>query len=147
MCSSDLKNFLRQILAYLSRHIISLSGVDDRILVGIFLLSLLIVKLNKGQNFVVCGVGLANERSGISICDICLSPAYWLTANRSTAELPRNMCRIIASFQSVVKLPANNFQGFFQNLRFRVRFLIIRRFPLFNLLHQVLPPRLFFRLA
>ena len=24
--------------------------------------------------------------------------AYWLTANRSTAELPRNMCCIIASF-------------------------------------------------
>ena len=67
------KNSLCQILAYLSRHIISLSGVDDRILVGIFLLSLLIVKLNEGQNFVVCGVGLANERSGISICDICLS--------------------------------------------------------------------------
>ena len=41
--------------------------------------------------------------------------AYWLTANRSTAELPRNTCRIIASFQSVVKLPADDFQGFFQD--------------------------------
>lgn len=61
--------------------------------------------------------------------------AYWLTANRSTSELPRNMYRIIASFQSVVKLPADNFQGFFQNLHFQARFLIIRRFPLLNLLY------------
>ena len=41
--------------------------------------------------------------------------AYWLTANRSTAELPRNTCRIIASFTAVVKLPADDCQGFFQD--------------------------------
>lgn len=61
--------------------------------------------------------------------------AYWLTANRSTAELPRNTCRIIASFTAVVKLPADDFQSFFQDFCFRARFLIIRCFPLLNLLH------------
>ena len=61
--------------------------------------------------------------------------AYWLTANRSTAELPRNTCRIIASFQSVVKLPTDDFQGFFQDFCFRVQFFIIRCFPLLNFLH------------
>ena len=39
--------------------------------------------------------------------------AYWLTANRSTAELPRNMSCIIASFWIVVKLLTDNFQCFF----------------------------------
>ena len=61
--------------------------------------------------------------------------AYWLTANRSTAELPRNTCRIIASFTAVVKLLANDCQGFFQDFCLQARFFVSRRFPLVNLLH------------
>ena len=59
--------------------------------------------------------------------------AYWLTANRSTAELPRNTCRIIASFTAVVKLLADDCQGFFQDCCFRAQLFIIRRFPPVNL--------------
>ena len=62
----------RQILGDLARHIVALDGVDGRVLVGVFLLDLLVVRLDEGQDLLVRRVGLADERAGIAVGDIVL---------------------------------------------------------------------------
>ena len=71
-------NFLRkqdsaaQISADLSGHVVTLSGVDDRVLVGVLLLHFLIVLLDQRQNTIVRRVGLARKRPLIAVADILL---------------------------------------------------------------------------
>ena len=62
----------RQILGDLTRHIVALDGVDGRVLVGVFLLDLFVVRLDEGQDLLVRRVGLADERAGIAVGDIVL---------------------------------------------------------------------------
>ena len=50
------ENTLCQILADLSGHVVTLGGVDDRVLVGILLLHLFIVLLDQRENTIVRGV-------------------------------------------------------------------------------------------
>ena len=61
-----------QIPADLTGHIITLSGVDDRILVGVLLLYFLIVLLDQRQDTVVGRVGLARKRPLVTVADILL---------------------------------------------------------------------------
>ena len=62
----------RQILGDLACHIVALDGVDGRVLVGVFLLDLFVVRLDEGQDLLVRRVGLADERAGIAVGDIVL---------------------------------------------------------------------------
>ena len=46
---------------HFARHVVPLYAVDDRVLVGVFLLDFFVVAFNQGQNPVVSGVGLADQ--------------------------------------------------------------------------------------
>ena len=71
-------NILRQketvcyIAGYLTRHIVTLRGVDHGVFIGVFLLGLFVVALYKAEYLVVGGVGLTHERSDIAVCDVAL---------------------------------------------------------------------------
>ena len=47
---------LGDVLGHLARHIVPLDGVDDRVLVGVLLLHLLVIALNEGEDAAVGGV-------------------------------------------------------------------------------------------
>ena len=66
------KDTLGQVLRHLARHIVALRGVDDRILVGVLLLDLLILLIDQCQNAVVGGVGLTGNLSLVAVADILL---------------------------------------------------------------------------
>ena len=73
-----LHDFLRQqqssgeILGHFAGHVVTLGGIDDRILVGIFLLHFLIGQVDEGQNAVIGGIALAGNLSLIPIAHILL---------------------------------------------------------------------------
>ena len=73
-----LDNILRQqdthgqVLAHLTRHIVALGRVDNRIFVGIFLLDVLIEMINQSQNFIICRVRFTSEFPLIPIAHILL---------------------------------------------------------------------------
>ena len=56
----------------LARHIVALRGVDDGVLVGVFLLGLFVAALDQAQDLVIGGVAAAHQRAGIAIGDILL---------------------------------------------------------------------------
>ena len=60
------------VAADLAGHIVPLGGVDHRVLVGILLLGLLVVALDKTEDLVVRGVGLAHQRAGIAVGNVVL---------------------------------------------------------------------------
>ena len=62
-----------QILADLPRHIVALGGVDDRVLVGIFLIDLFVEVLDEGQDPVVRGVGFSGKFPLVTVSYIFLS--------------------------------------------------------------------------
>ena len=59
-----------QVLADLTRHIITLYAVDDRVLVGILLHHFLIITLDKRKNSVIRGIAFSHQRSCITIFNI-----------------------------------------------------------------------------
>ena len=73
-----LHDFLRQqqssgeILGHFAGHVVTLGGIDDRILVGVFLLHFLIGQVDEGQNAVIGGIALAGNLSLIPIAHILL---------------------------------------------------------------------------
>ena len=62
----------RQILGDFACHIVALDGVDGRVLVGVFLLDLFVVRLDQGQDLLVGRVALAHERAGVAVGDVLL---------------------------------------------------------------------------
>ena len=58
------------ILTHLACHVISLHTVDCRILIGILLLYLLVVTLQKAENLLICRIGFSYQRSFIPIGNI-----------------------------------------------------------------------------
>ena len=66
------QNATAQILADLSCHIISLCGVDDRILVGVLLLDLLVDVLDQRENAIVRRVRLSRQLSLVAVAHILL---------------------------------------------------------------------------
>ena len=64
------KKTLRNILTYLSCHIVSLYTVNGWILVGILLFYFLVVALKQTKNLLVCGIGFTNQRPFITIGNI-----------------------------------------------------------------------------
>ena len=61
-----------QVLAYFPRHVISLGGVDHRVLVGVLLVHFLIDIVQKRQDPVVRGVGLTGQLSLIAVAHVFL---------------------------------------------------------------------------
>ena len=59
-----------QIAADLARHVVTLDGVDGRVLVGVLLLDLLIITLNQREDAVVRRILLTGERTDIAVLDI-----------------------------------------------------------------------------
>ena len=51
--------------ADLAGHIVTLGGVDHRVLIGVFLLGLLVVALDEAEDLVVGGVGLLRTRARV----------------------------------------------------------------------------------
>ena len=74
-----------QILADLSRHIVTLGGVDHRILVGVFLIYLFVEVLDKGQYPIVRGVGLSGKLTLVTISYIFL--CYFVAAHLHDSRL------------------------------------------------------------
>jgi len=56
----------------LARHIVALGGIDNGVLVGVFLLCFLVIAFYKAEYFIVRGVGLADERARIAIGNVIL---------------------------------------------------------------------------
>ena len=73
-----LHDFLRQqqslgeILGHFAGHVVTLGGIDDRILIGIFLLHFLIGQVDEGQNAVVGGIALAGNLPLVAVTHILL---------------------------------------------------------------------------
>ena len=61
-----------QVLGDFAGHIVALDGVDGRVLVGVFLLDLFVVRFDQRQDFFVGRVALADERTGIAVGDVLL---------------------------------------------------------------------------
>ena len=61
-----------QVAADLARHVVALRGVDDGVLVAVFLLGFLVVALDEGEDLVVRRVALAHERAGVAVGDVAL---------------------------------------------------------------------------
>ena len=61
---------LGDILADFSSHVIPLYTVDRGILVGIFLLHLFIVALDKAQDLLIRGIGFAHQSAAVAVGDI-----------------------------------------------------------------------------
>ena len=62
----------RNVAADLAGHIVALRAVDDRVLVGVFLLGLLVVALDETQDTVVGRVGTAHQAAGVAVGDVGL---------------------------------------------------------------------------
>ena len=56
--------------ADLAGHIVPLDGVDRGVFVAVLLLGLLVVALDEGENLIVGGVALTDERAGVAVGDI-----------------------------------------------------------------------------
>ena len=61
-----------KVAAHFAGDVVALSGVDDRVLVGILLLRFLVVALDEAEYLVVGGVRLTDELTGITIGNIRL---------------------------------------------------------------------------
>ena len=64
---------LSQVLGDLAGHVVTLNGIDGRVLVGVLLLNLFVVALNQRQNLVVGRVLLALQALNIAIDDVMAS--------------------------------------------------------------------------
>ena len=64
---------LSQVLGNLAGHVVTLNGIDGRVLVGVLLLNLFVVALNQRQNLVVGRVLLALQALNIAIDDVMAS--------------------------------------------------------------------------
>ena len=62
-----------QIFADLAGHVISLSGVDYRVLIGVLLLDLFIHAVDQGKDTVVRGVGFTGQFALEAVTDVFLS--------------------------------------------------------------------------
>ena len=60
------------VAADLTGHVVTLRAVDDRVLVGVFLLGLLVVALDQAQDAVVGRVGAAHQTAGVAVGDVGL---------------------------------------------------------------------------
>ena len=73
-----LNNLLRQqntfaeVAADLTGHVVPLGGVDHWVFIGILLLGLLVIALDKGENLIVGCVGFADQGTGIAVGDVML---------------------------------------------------------------------------
>ena len=74
------ENSAGDVLGDLACHIVSLHGVDRRVLVRVFLLDLLVVALDQAQNAVIGRIGLSDQASDIAVGNILL------------CDLKRTMC-------------------------------------------------------
>ena len=62
----------RDVTADLAGHVVALRAVDDRVLVGVFLLGLLVVALDQAQDAVVGRVGAAHQAAGVAVSNVGL---------------------------------------------------------------------------
>ena len=62
----------RDVAADLAGHVVALRAVDDRVLVGVFLLGLFVVALDETQDAVVGRIGAAHQAAGIAVGDVGL---------------------------------------------------------------------------
>ena len=61
-----------QVLGNFPGHVIALGGIDDRILIGVFLLDFFIGKVDQGEDSVIGGIALAGDFSLVAVADIFL---------------------------------------------------------------------------
>ena len=79
------KHTLGQILRYFAGHVVTLSGVDHRILIGILLLYFLICLIDQGEDSIIGSIRLTGDFSLISVADILL--CYFIAAHLHDASL------------------------------------------------------------
>ena len=73
VCGNDFlgkKDSLCDILADLTCHIVTLNAVDSGVFVGVFLLDLLVVAFDEAHDLLVRGVGLTDQRTVITVCNV-----------------------------------------------------------------------------
>ena len=64
------ENALREVTADLAGHVVSLDAVDRGVLVGVLLLCLLVVALDKADDFIVGSVALPSKISLVTVGDV-----------------------------------------------------------------------------
>ena len=98
-----------QILGDLAGHIVTLGGIDDRILVGILLFDFLVELLDQGKDPVVGRVGLAGELAAETIADIFL--CHFIAAHLHDAGLDHildildiySVCRLLDFLRDLLR--------------------------------------------
>ena len=61
-----------EVLRYLAGHVVTLRGIDDRVLVRVFLLHLFIVEVDEGEDPVIGGIALSGDLAFIAVADVLL---------------------------------------------------------------------------
>ena len=61
-----------EVFRYLAGHVVTLRGIDDRVLVRIFLLHLFIVEVDEGENPVIGGIALSGDLAFVAVADVFL---------------------------------------------------------------------------
>ena len=74
-----------KILAYFTCHIITLGGVDSRILIGVLLLGVFIDLIQQGEDIIICSIGFAGKFSFVTIAYIFL--CYFVTTHLHNTSL------------------------------------------------------------
>ena len=75
VCINDFlgkKDSVCDITGNLTRHIVALGGVYNRVFIGIFLLDFFVIAFDKRKDLVVGGVAFTNQRTDVAIGDIVL---------------------------------------------------------------------------
>ena len=86
-----LHDFLRQqqaageVLGHFAGHVVTLGGIDDRILVGIFLLHFFVIEIDEGEDPVIGGVALSGNLALVTIAHIFLR--HFIAAHFHDARL------------------------------------------------------------
>ena len=100
---------LGQVLGDLTGHVVTLNGIDGRVLVGVLLLDLFVIALNQRQDLVIGRVLLALQALNIAIDDVVAGnlvavETHDLVLDQILDLLDRNgMARVLACLGDVLR--------------------------------------------
>ena len=66
------QNTVGDITGNLTGHIVTLGGIDHRVLIGIFLLGFFVAALDEGKDLLIGGIAAAHQAAGIAVGDVAL---------------------------------------------------------------------------
>ena len=61
-----------EVLRYLAGHVVTLRGIDDRVLIRIFLLHFFVIKVDEGEDPVIGGIAFSGNLAFVAVTDVLL---------------------------------------------------------------------------